>query len=475
MKKTWGVVVGVWMSFSSCERLADASRLDCDGCVELEQINRESPDLFVRAPKTWRFFQDYGAIAARACAEPVGTTQGTLKPLWERSLLSDVRFSEPLDTSLFAAPLGIDVSSTGTLVASTPAGLLMAKADTGEPLHLLEYFGHYGSENGIGTPGSTGGVHFTPDASKLWFDGGRLGLVDLTTYDRFHGFEARTWNDDIDGTWWAIDQSPMAADGTVFWSSIQGLIAMRPDGSKGWERPSVPGGLLLVNDDVLIINARSPRAVDALTGDLLWEGTEQVDSITGGGTWVAMAKGRTVTVRGLRDGAVMATFDLSPHTDFFVDLALVSEQGVLFVVVESNTLVAFDIASKRELWSRKIALAAPPVLGKNGRLYVATEDCGLQILDASGETIERYVMRGAAMRRQMLLRDGVLYLLSELPPLGGDRSDWATWVYPGSPQSPQPADGATIEETYGCRGPFGCFVMQPGTSSISVLGAFRVE
>lgn len=423
------------------------------------------------------------------CGVDAGNTAGTLSPLWERTIISIARESRDIHYSTEGGASPLDVHPNGLLALSVGGQLWILDAHTGVPKHAVDYVG----DENIRTnrPESPGTVVFTPDGNRVWLDTYGVTLVDLFSYDRWAGFKTPVASQG-NGPGWRGRAPAVAEDGTLFWLGNDGTLrATQLDGSTRWEAPAKNGVPLLASEDVLLLRQGPPQALDARTGRLLWQAPSVVNSPK---TQILLADNAPirdvvpvnhldtqyrpfVAMRRVDTGAVEQEFRPASDAGFNVEptMGAMSDNDVLFLANDGQGRVtAIDLKTRQELWSRDVDLQAPPIAGKNGQVYLLSADCRLSVVDSAGQLVGQFVMQGQTVPHIAQLQDGILYVLTELPHIGGDPNDVRQWLYPGSPRAPLVDGKRTYPEDYGCISST-CFVLKPGDGSYFKLYAFRVE
>lgn len=424
------------------------------------------------------------------CGIDAGTTAGTLTPLWERTIITILHESRDVNYLGEGGASPLDVHPNGLLALSVGGQLWIFDAHTGVPKHAVD---SVGDENiRTNRPESPGTVVFTPDGNRVWLDTYGVTLVDLFSYDRWAGFKTPVASQG-DGLGWRGRAPAVAADGTLFWLGNDGTLrATQVDGSTRWEVSGKNGVPVLASEDVLLLRHGPPQALDARTGRVLWEAPSVIDTPN---TEILLADDALVrdvvpvfhldaqfrafvAMRRVENGSVEKEFRPSSDAGFSFEptMGAMSDDDVLILASRfEDRVVAIDLNTRHERWSRDAELQSPPIAGKNGRVFLLTSDCNLSVVDSAGQVVEQFVMQGQPVPHIAQLQDGILYVLTELPQLtGGDPNDSRDWLYPGSARAPLVDGRRTYPEDYGCVAST-CFVLKPGDGTFFKLYAFRVE
>lgn len=485
MNKVTVFAIGVVMT--ACEP-ASQFQYDCgDGCFSVDDLRLGSPDLLVRAPGIWHFFDEYGATIPPYCEVDARTGSGSLTPLWERTIIAsgDERLHSSARTEGGTAALDVHGD---TLALSYGEELWILDARTGAPRHIVQRVGKEEDpwSRDINAPGTAVLVH---DGHWLWVNAIGPALVDLRSFDVGRGFSLSVGTPYEIPSWHGISPA-VSLDGTLFWLDHTGTLrALQTDGVTRWEVTG-KAGVPLMADDLVLLRHGPPQALDALTGELRWSvpntgGLDEIllaDDAKVGALIPVRHSGANsrpyVAMRRVSDGVSVQTLTPSADAgfDFFPSQGALSDDGVLYLSSPfAKRVVAIELDTGREKWVRPDELQTPPVIGDNGLVYLATSDCAISVIGGDGQRIAHFVTQGRPTPHLMKLRGGILYVLTELPGMGGDPNNVEDWLYPGSARAPLVDGQRRRPKDYGCSAELSCFLLKPGQGSFAKLYAFRVE
>lgn len=180
----------------------------------------------------------------------------------------------------------------------------------------------------------------------------------------------------------SIYDSPAVADGRVFASAVDGVLAAYDEetGDVLWTRNLFDGPVLsspAVVNGVLYIGGSGVHAVDAATGNLLWKApisfVYSTPVVDGGRVYAGSTNHRIYALDAETGSIVWSTMTGGPITTAGPTLA----NGVLFVGSEDNDLYALNSDTGSVLWSATVGAfnvfhSTPAVA--NGRVFVGSYD-----------------------------------------------------------------------------------------------------
>ena len=476
------------LGVGACEAPTPHFRFDCDPrCLSETSVRLASDDIIVRNPGIWRFYDDYARQLPPACGSDAGVLEGTLVPLWKRTLNPITR------TSTFNSAEGhrsaVAVHPNGTVAVAAGGTVWLLDANTGVPTHGLMAASRVGFS-------VFGFAVFTPDGKSLWVNGGDPMRLDLTSWDRIAGPAAYRYQGDA----FSSGLVPgVASDGTIFFLGSLGR-ALEPSGQVRWERSGVNGTARVdAADRVFWSRAQPPRALDPITGDEVWRAQlrpEWFESELINAENVPtrslipmrnLSNGpHTVSLHRASDGNIERVIE--PRTDAGTSVranrSAQSGDGTLYLTyllgssqgaVLNERVVAYDEATGAQKWVKEFPeLATAPLVGAGGDVFVATKDCRLSVLSPDGEVRRSFLMAARPTGDLLQLTDGVLYVVTSINPglNVGER------VFPGDSLPVREDGGIPRVEDYDCpRGdPLLCAPEIKGdVSELFVLYAFRVE
>lgn len=481
MSKTSVGAVAMFIMFSSCEP-AERLEYECtDRCFSPDDLRWTSPDVLVRGPGLWRFFDDFGATITANCRTDAGTSFGNLTPLWERTIISrgsENSWLEPTEGDQAA----LDVMN-GTVALSWGGELWVLDAETGSPQHIVSRVGRLPDNEWIRNVDAPGTAVLVHGGNWAWINALGPALVDLRSFDVFRGYSAPVTSSSP--TSWSGISPAVADDGTLFWLGHGGTLhALQTDGVTRWE-VSGKAGVPLVADDVVLLRQGPPEALDARTGQSVWKLADADEIVLADDAKVGALipvrhavqnSSNFVALHRVSDGVITRTIgqDGDGGIGFYPTSGAMSEGRLYLYSRSAQQLAAFDVETGRKQWTRSDKLRSPPVISPDGRLFLAGENCSVTVVNGDGETMARFVTLGEPTQL-MKLRGNVLYVLTDVGVLGGDPDNMQDWLYPGSPRAPLVNGVKPRPQDYGCSDGLACWVIRPEQGAIAKLYAFRVN
>jgi hypothetical protein len=388
-----------------------------------------------------------------------------LVPLWTRAL-NPIRPFAPAGQNAQQGLRGaLSVSATGQ-VAVVAGGLLwVIDGVSGIPSHafLAADSVRLNSQDALYFD-SPGHVAFTPDAGGVWLRAnGMPAFVDLEAIDRRRGPLVRySWalQADSDESWEAPAQS-VARDGTLVWLSSGGVArALGQNGTVRWESSVYGGTPRLDSNEFVFWSAANPaRALALQDAREVWR-----PQVLSGWTDSVLTNSEDAPTRSVipvrhtenfkpvlslhrLDGTVAAIAHGSDGgLPLFPDATAQSVGELL--VSDQERLASFDQATGELRWLVRL----PSALGtdlvpaeRSGKVFAATKDCRLLALDSDGRIVNSHRMKGFPTGDLMKLRNGILYVLTQLPmPVSSAR------LFPGDVTSARPDGSVPRIADYDC-------------------------
>lgn len=451
----------------------------CDAVCEEVKRRAHDWDLLVLVPGLWKFYDDFAANLAPPpeCAGD-RTELGGLKPLWRRTLGADITIGPGEFGSAYVSrnPLSVRPGLAAVGLADI---LWLIDTDGGTPLHAWSL------------PIDQPFAALTPDAGAVWMSQdwfpAAFDLNDIhktgpsKTFSYFAYFDSQP----RDGGWqaigsWEFHSPSLGPDGTLFWSSETGdLRAHRPNGELKWATRGA-GGYSFANADGTSFwtSFDGPVALSFEDGHRLWTGERwpefkygQIIEIERPGerdqltyAWTNDTGSRTfITQYWTTQGAIRWVREFPASDDVHLSgtdslygphAALSSDGGTLFLTVsyrgggrEGATIYALEGASGATRWTTE--LASPPIQIRGGpvpgpsndAVFFTGSDCRLYRLDRDGKIDGWYHLAGRPYGYPPQLFDGILYVI--------------VWVSNGLKDGERVCPGDTGKAAeYGCLTPY---------------------